>query len=94
MKNFVLQTIFENYGLRRRCIYRATLLNSLVLQCDDDGLFAFTDGFEYGRLIHSEMERGIAGTEGSGWELRHLAGSPGGGGVIRLCHTLARVNTV
>jgi len=35
-----------------------------------------------------------AGTKGSGWELRHLAGSPGGGGVIRLCHTLVRVNTV
>jgi len=35
-----------------------------------------------------------AGTKGSGWELHHLAGSPGGGGVIRLCHTLVRVNTV
>ena len=31
---------------------------------------------------------------GSRWELRHLAGSPGGGGsVFRLCHTLIRVNT-
>ena len=30
----------------------------------------------------------------AGGELRHLAGSPGGGGVIRSCHTLARVNTV
>jgi hypothetical protein len=29
-----------------------------------------------------------------GGELRHLAGSPGGGGVIRSCHTLVRVNTV
>jgi hypothetical protein len=35
-----------------------------------------------------------AGTKGSGWELRNLAGSPGGGGVFRLCHTLVRVNTV
>jgi len=35
------------------------------------------------------------GTMGSRWELRHLAGSPGGGGgVSRLCHTLIRVNTV
>ena len=34
------------------------------------------------------------GTMGSGWELRHLVGSPGGGGVFRLCHTLVRVNTV
>jgi len=35
------------------------------------------------------------GTMGSRWELRHLAGSPGGGGgVFRLCHTLIRVNTV
>ena len=35
------------------------------------------------------------GTMGSRWELRHLAGSPGGGGVVfRLCHTLIRVNTV
>ena len=32
---------------------------------------------------------------GSRWELRHLTGSPGGGGgVSRLCHTLIRVNTV
>ena len=32
---------------------------------------------------------------GSRWELRHLAGSAGGGGgVSRLCHTLIRVNTV
>ena len=30
----------------------------------------------------------------AGGELRHLAGSPGGGGVIRSCHTLVRVNTV
>jgi len=30
---------------------------------------------------------------GSRWELRHLTGSPGGGGVVsRLCHTLIRVN--
>jgi len=36
----------------------------------------------------------VSGDEGSGWEFRHLAGSPGGGGVIRLCHTLVRVNTV
>jgi len=35
-----------------------------------------------------------AGTKGSGGELRHLAGSPGGGGDIRSCHTLVRVNTV
>ena len=35
-----------------------------------------------------------AGTKGSGGKLRHLAGSPGGGGVIRSCHTLVRVNTV
>jgi len=72
MKNFVLQTIFENYGLRRRCksgIYRATLLDSLVLECDDDGLFAFTNGFEYGRLIHSEMERGIELLMKEGYEL-------------------------
>jgi hypothetical protein len=34
------------------------------------------------------------GTMGSRWELRHLAGSPGGEGVSRLCHTLIRVNTV
>jgi hypothetical protein len=34
------------------------------------------------------------GTKGSGGELRHLAGSPGGGGDIRSCHTLVRVNTV
>ena len=35
------------------------------------------------------------GTVGSRWELRHLAGSPGGGGgVFKLCHTLIRVNTV
>jgi len=35
------------------------------------------------------------GTMGSRWELRHLAGSPGGGGgVFKLCHTLIRVNTV
>jgi len=38
---------------------------------------------------------GSKGTMGSRWELRHLAGSPGGGGgVFRLCHTLIRVNTV
>jgi len=36
----------------------------------------------------------LEGTMGSRWELRHLAGSPGGGGVFRLCHTLVRVNTV
>lgn len=65
----MLQTIFENYGLRRRCIYRTTLLNSLGLQCDDDGLFAFTDGFEYGRLTHSEMERGIELLMKEGYEL-------------------------
>jgi hypothetical protein len=35
-----------------------------------------------------------AGMKGSGGELRHLAGSPGGGGGIRSCHTLVRVNTV
>jgi hypothetical protein len=35
-----------------------------------------------------------AGAKGSGWELRHLAGLPGGGGIFRLCHTLVRVNTV
>jgi len=35
-----------------------------------------------------------AGTKGSGGELRHLAGSPGGRGDIRSCHTLVRVNTV
>ena len=35
-----------------------------------------------------------AGTKGSGGELRHLAGSLGGGGIIRSCHTLVRVNTV
>jgi len=35
-----------------------------------------------------------AGTKGSGGELRHLAGSPGGRGVIRSCPTLVRVNTV
>jgi hypothetical protein len=35
------------------------------------------------------------GTMGSRWELRHLTGLPGGGGVVsRLCHTLIRVNTV
>ena len=38
----------------------------------------------------------VAGTKGSGGggELRHLAGSPAGGGVIRSCHTLVRVNAV
>jgi hypothetical protein len=30
----------------------------------------------------------------AGWELRHLAGSPGGGGGIRSCHSLIRVHTV
>jgi len=30
----------------------------------------------------------------AGGELRHLAGSPGGGGGIRSCHTLIRVHTV
>jgi len=35
-----------------------------------------------------------AGMKGSGGELRHLAGSPGGGGGIRSCHTLVRVHTV
>jgi len=35
-----------------------------------------------------------AGMKGSGGELRHLTGSPGGGGGIRSCHTLVRVNTV
>jgi len=35
-----------------------------------------------------------AGMKGSGGELRHLAGSPGGEGGIRSCHTLVRVNTV
>jgi hypothetical protein len=39
------------------------------LQCDDDGLFAFTDGFEYGRLTHSEMERGIELLMKEGYEL-------------------------
>jgi hypothetical protein len=34
------------------------------------------------------------GTMGSRWELHHLAGLPGGGGVFRLCHTLVGVNTV
>jgi len=34
------------------------------------------------------------GTMGSRWELRHLAGSPGGGGDIGSCHTLIRVHTV
>jgi len=43
----------------------------------------------------SSLTREIpAGTKGSGWELRHLAGSPGGGGGSGLCHTLVRVNTV
>ena len=32
--------------------------------------------------------------KGSGGELRHLAGSPGGGGDIGSCHTLIRVHTV
>ena len=44
--------------------------------------------------IHAEDHLLDSGTKGSGWELRHLAGSPGGGGVIRPCHTLVRVNTV
>jgi len=36
-----------------------------------------------------------AGMKGSGGgELRYLAGSPGGGGGIRSCHTLIRVHTV
>jgi hypothetical protein len=35
-----------------------------------------------------------AGIKVAGGELRHLAGSPGGGGGIRSCHTLVRVNTV
>ena len=34
------------------------------------------------------------GTMSSRWELRHLAGSPGGGGDIGSCHTLIRVHTV
>jgi len=35
------------------------------------------------------------GTMWSQWELRHLAGSPGGGvGVFRFCHTLISVKTV
>jgi len=35
------------------------------------------------------------GTMGSRWELCHLTGLPGGGGVVyRLCQTLIRVNTV
>jgi len=36
----------------------------------------------------------IRGWRVAGGELRHLAGSPGGGGGIRSCHTLVRVNTV
>jgi len=35
-----------------------------------------------------------AGMKGSGGELRHLAGYPGGRGDIRSCHTLIRVHTV
>jgi hypothetical protein len=35
-----------------------------------------------------------AGMKGSGGELRHLAGSPGGGGDFGSCHTLIRVHTV
>ncbi|KAF8250447.1 hypothetical protein K440DRAFT_640022 [Wilcoxina mikolae CBS 423.85] len=60
-EELVPQTIFEDYGLLWRCksgVYRATLLNTVILQCDD-GLFAITDGFEYGRLISTDMERGI-----------------------------------
>jgi len=38
--------------------------------------------------------RNQRGRRVAGGELRHLAGSPGGGGVIRSCHTLVRVNTV
>jgi len=34
------------------------------------------------------------GTMGSRLELRHVAGSPGGGGDIGSCHTLIRVHTV
>ena len=37
----------------------------------------------------------VSGDEGyRGGELRHLAGSPGGGGDIGSCHTLIRVHTV
>jgi len=35
-----------------------------------------------------------AGINGSGRELRYLAGSPGGAGDIESCHTLIRVHTV
>jgi len=39
-------------------------------------------------------ERPLRGRRVAGGELRHLAGSPGGGGGIRSCHTLSRVHTV
>jgi len=57
---------------------------------DESSCFTYSHSRRlYDQLLH------VAGTKGSGWELRHLAGSPGGGGgVIRLCHTLVRVNTV
>jgi len=47
-----------------------------------------------GDRAHIETVTKHARREGSGGELRHLAGSPGGGGGIRSCHTLVRVNTV
>ena len=44
------------------------------------------------RLLGFPLSKGAMGSR---WELRHIAGSPGGGGVVsRLCHTLNRVNTV
>jgi len=52
-------------------------------------LFCSSQSFALGCFLLSK------GTMGSRWELRHLIGPPGGGGVVsRLCHTLIRVNTV
>jgi len=55
------------------------------------------------KYTHSEQQRTrfsratenlVRGRRVAGVEPRHLAGQPGGGGGLRGCHTLSRVNTV
>jgi len=47
--------------------------------------------FSSGPSFNFHLSVGMKGSRG---ELCHLAGSPGGGGGIRSCHTLVRVHTV
>jgi hypothetical protein len=60
-EKMVSDEIRDSFGLERiwfNGVYRSNLFNVLLVQCSA-GLFIFTDGFEYGRLVPTDIEKGV-----------------------------------